>query len=60
MSEATRLKGENHRPLQRHIDSGKLPKVTAPAISVKTVDKYELSRVYGKLNVAYNHTQNHN
>lgn len=51
ISEAARLTGKNRRTIQRHIDSGKLSKVTDPATGVKTVDTSELYRVYGKLNI---------
>lgn len=52
ISEAARLTGKNRRTIQRHIDAGKLSKVTDPATGVQTVDTSELARVYGKLNVA--------
>lgn len=49
ISEAARLTGKNRRTIQRHIDAGKLSKVTDSATGLHKLDTSELLRVYGKL-----------
>lgn len=51
ISEAARLVGKDRRTVQRHVNKGRLSKVTRPGGSVG-VDTSELVRVYGELAAA--------